>query len=125
MEQRWAERIDTRVPTRLMTSDGQIVNAVIRNISMGGFFLETDQLFSPYACVDVCVRLPGESGWCTHKVPAVVTNTRLHGVGLMFSAIDRKLCAALSNLSAQSGRSALKFDGVRSMGMPVSPDARC
>ncbi len=118
MDQRWTQRIDTRVPTRLQTRDGEVVSAVIRNISLGGFFVETEQPLDPYSCVDVCVRMAGESGWCTHKVPAVVTHIQSQGAGLMFSAIDRRMRTALGDLTAHRVPASLKFDGLRSMGMP-------
>lgn len=102
MEQRLTDRIDTRIPTRLVTSDGQTVSAVIRDISMGGLFLETAEPLYPDTCVDVCVRMPGRRG--THTVPAVVTNVRGHGVGMRFSAIDYELCNALSNFTPANGQ---------------------
>lgn len=120
MELRWAERMNTHVPIRLETSDGQAIDAAIHNISVGGFYVETVQPLELHACIDVCVQIPHEDGWSIHRAPAVVAYTTEKGAGLMFSAIDRDMCRALKKLTAGRVPDALRFDGLRSMARPLS-----
>jgi hypothetical protein len=106
-QQRWSARIPLSLDVALYGDGSRLCVGRMRDISLGGMFVETRfKLFvDASVVVGFGVRLTEERAY--YRIPATVVRVTEHGVGLMFNRFDvdtvRSLRHSLFNLQQGHG----------------------
>lgn len=99
MEHRLCDRVESTIPAFVGTVSGVYARGTIRDVGIGGLFLDVPQKFRRNAYVTVTASLADERGEPrTVRFQGFVTHVQPKGLGMMFSIIDDEVLAALHEL---------------------------
>jgi hypothetical protein len=93
MDHRWGTRVELHAPAELLTQEGRLLPASVKNASLSGAFVETDQRWSLFARVAVRPLLSTPGEWLEGCV------VRVEGSGVALEWIDPGLHAVSTLLS--------------------------
>ncbi len=94
------KRLHTRVQVSLVVlcnaADGSVVSGTMRDLSLGGAFIETDRPLPFGSQLTIVVRLPGSRD--ESKLPGVVRWANSKGIGVQFGLLGALETHALTQL---------------------------
>ncbi|KAA3627023.1 MAG: PilZ domain-containing protein [Proteobacteria bacterium] len=102
MEQRWCERWKTDAPVLVKSGAGGWLSGQMRDISVGGMYVETRRNSLPYTDVVVRIVLGDEGKHWIQEFPCSVIHNSHQGMGLMLSVVDRSTLPAIKALMPHS-----------------------
>lgn len=107
-EKRRHPRKEVRVPVAFQLGDGRRVEAVSRDMSIGGMFVETDTCAPFASTVPVELMIPGAKQ--PIRVPATVRWTEPDGMGVQFGLMGVRDTHALTELLRHAPPSTYGYD---------------
>jgi c-di-GMP-binding flagellar brake protein YcgR len=81
-------RVDFETTIKVATASTEVLATRIRDISLGGLFIVTDEPLPMGAHCTVCLDLKGPASLLEIKVEGEVVRVEEDGVGLVFTKID-------------------------------------
>lgn len=97
-EHRWCERWKADVPVSLKTDSGVWLQCRIRDISVGGMYVEMTNNCSRSDFVVVRIAVGGAGNRWVQEFPCTVIHHDQRGMGLMLSVVDRSTLPAIETL---------------------------
>lgn len=116
---RYHTRYDYELDVTLY-GENAFCSGVVRNLSIGGFFVETPQALPVGELCQFDLALPSETLWCTGRVCWVRARNRVHraGMGIEFQDISDQMREALggtvnllAHLAGQGETSSTRAEG--------------
>ncbi len=99
MDQRNSPRLPVNLYTMLNYPTLGLIRGCIRNIGMGGMFVDIGRIQLPVnATLEASLMLGGDGLDCHMQVEAIVVRCAEQGIGLMFDELDEGCRNALSRL---------------------------
>ena len=87
-EKREFTRVPFRTEVKLSASGKTIISNKLRNISLGGAFISSDETFPPGTMCLLEIKLTGPASLLKIGIEAKVVRTKENGIGVKFTRMD-------------------------------------
>jgi len=109
MEKRHGSRVPFKTEAEI-TVGGATIKGEIKNLSLNGLFLLTDNILDTGLSVDVAIELSGSSTKLTISLKGIVTRQEENGISLKFDEMELDSFIHLKNILHYSNKDMDDFD---------------